>query len=79
MMLAAYLRDTEDSSPLTVVPLLGAQANSLQRLMRSDSIIVIKVLSQYLPWMCFTKHNHMIQTLSPNTADQSFGIWVLPG
>ena len=46
--------------------------------MRPHFIIVIKVLSQYLPQMCFTKHNHMIQTFTPNTADQSFRIGILP-
>ena len=37
-------------------------------------MIITKVLSQYLPQVSFTKHNHMIQTFSLNAADQSFGV-----
>src|SRR5437660_891355 len=46
--------------------------------MRSHLIIVAKVFSQNPPQVSFTKHDHMIQTLTPNAADQSFGIGILP-
>src|SRR5215813_7416718 len=29
--------------------------------------------------MLFGKYNHVVETLAANTADQAFGVWILPG
>jgi len=74
MMQSAYLRERNDFAIRWRFYFSRQRRIAFPRLMRSDFIVVAKIFSQHPPQVSFTKHNHMIQTFSPNTADQSFGV-----
>lgn len=78
MMQSVNLRDTDHFSVRWYVHFSWHGRIPFQRLMWSDFMIVAKVFSQYSPQVFFTQYDHKIQTLSPNTSDQPFGIWILP-
>ena len=47
--------------------------------MGSGIMIVAEIFLQNPSKMLFGKYNHMVETLASDTADQAFGVWILPG
>src|SRR6476661_2153859 len=42
------------------------------------AVVVLLVRAQHMPQMPLAKHDHMIEALASDRADQSFGVTVLP-
>ena len=42
-------------------------------------VVVEKIPLQNTSKLHFGKYNHVVETLAANTAEQAFGVWILPG
>ena len=42
-------------------------------------MIIVEVLAKDPLEMAFIEQDHVIQTISPDTSDHSFSVWILPG
>ncbi len=51
----------------------------LERKMPPRSMVIPEVPIQHLPEMLLAEHDHVIEALAPDTPDDSFHVWVLPG
>jgi hypothetical protein len=44
----------------------------------SDAVVVMCIRAQHMAQMALAEHDHMIEALAPDRADQSLGMTVLP-
>jgi hypothetical protein len=51
----------------------------LQRPMRSNAVVIGRIVFQNSAQMCPTQHDDVIQTLAPDRSDQPFSKAILPG
>ena len=79
MMQAANLRNRHDLAMRRRLHLTWCRRVAIQRQMWPGIVIVVKVVRNDAVKMPFVQHDHVVQTLSADAADDPFAIGILPG
>ncbi len=78
MMKAADLRNWNDVASLRRLNRAGCRRISIKRKVRAGLVIICEVIRQDVHEMGLIEHDHVVETFSPDRADQPFNIRRLP-
>jgi hypothetical protein len=77
-MQATYLWQFSDRTQLWWLTLPRVRRVHMKGPMDPPSVIIVRVGSKYTLKMPLIEHNHMIEGVSPNAADNPLAVWILP-